>query len=77
MFNLPIICPQEELEIDRWLELYETHDKYTFVGHLIEDPVNEILDQIDEEDAADEEAEEVEEINVDETGESEGEPVAA
>eukprot|EP00584_Thalassiosira_punctigera_P011167 CAMPEP_0172531950 /NCGR_PEP_ID=MMETSP1067-20121228/5166_1 /TAXON_ID=265564 ORGANISM="Thalassiosira punctigera, Strain Tpunct2005C2" /NCGR_SAMPLE_ID=MMETSP1067 /ASSEMBLY_ACC=CAM_ASM_000444 /LENGTH=224 /DNA_ID=CAMNT_0013316393 /DNA_START=128 /DNA_END=802 /DNA_ORIENTATION=- len=38
-------------EIDRWLELYETHDKYTFVGHLVDDPVNEILDQIEEKDA--------------------------
>lgn len=71
------LSDSEELEIDRWLELYETHDKYTFVGHLIEDPVNEILEHIDEEDAADEAAEEVEEINVDETGEPEGEPVTA
>ena len=67
---------QEQKEIDRWLELYETHDKYTFVGHLIEDPVNEILEHIEEEDAAAEE--EVEELNVDETeGSEKGEPIAA
>lgn len=28
------------------MELYETHDKYTFVGHLVDDPVNEILDNV-------------------------------
>lgn len=66
----------EQKEIDRWLELYETHDKYTFVGHLIEDPVNEILDHIEEEDAQGEEAKEVEEVNIDEV-EPEGETVAA
>lgn len=37
-------------EIDRWLELYETHDKYTFVGWLVDDPVNEVLDKIEKED---------------------------
>ncbi len=39
-------------EIDRWLELYETHDKYTFVGHLVDDPVNDILQQYEEDDDA-------------------------
>ena len=37
---------QELKEIDRWLELYETHDKYKFVGHLVDDPVNEILEHV-------------------------------
>lgn len=41
---------QELKEIDRWLELYETHDKYTFVGHLVDDPVNDILEQVAVED---------------------------
>lgn len=27
-------------EIDRWIELYETHDKYTFVGMLVDDPLD-------------------------------------
>ncbi len=42
-------------EIDRWLELYETHDKYTFVGHLVDDPVNDILEQYEEDDAEEDE----------------------
>ena len=41
---------QELKEIDRWVELYETHDKYTFVGHLVDDPVNDILEQVAEDD---------------------------
>jgi hypothetical protein len=32
------------------VELYETHDKYTFVGHLVDDPVNDILEQVAEDD---------------------------
>ena len=39
-------------EVDRWLELYETHDKYTFIGHLVDDPINDILEHIEEEDEA-------------------------
>jgi len=54
-------------EVDRWLELYELHDKYTFVGHLVDDPVNDILDHIED----DEESETVEE----ETEQQEGETV--
>lgn len=42
-------------EIDRWLELYETHDKYTFVGHLVDDPVNEILEKVEDDDGGAEE----------------------
>ena len=30
-------------ELDRWMEMYETHDKYTFVGTLVEDPVDVAL----------------------------------
>ena len=67
--NVLIYLSQELREIDRWLELYETHDKYTFVGHLVDDPVNDILDNI-------EDAEEVEEDDVNQGG-SEGETVAA
>lgn len=39
------LTAKELKEIDRWLELYETHDKYTFVGHLVDDPVNDILEK--------------------------------
>lgn len=39
------LTASELKEIDRWLELYETHDKYIFVGHLVDDPVNDILEQ--------------------------------
>ncbi|KAJ8601403.1 hypothetical protein CTAYLR_005024 [Chrysophaeum taylorii] len=35
-------------EIDRWIELYETHDKYTFVGTLVDDPIDAILAALDE-----------------------------
>lgn len=49
--SLDGLTGKEMKEIDRWLELYETHDKYTFVGHLVDDPVNEILEHIvDDED---------------------------
>jgi len=44
--SLEGLTAKEIKEIDRWLELYETHDKYTFVGHLVDDPVNEILDNV-------------------------------
>eukprot|EP01038_Epipyxis_sp_PR26KG_P008194 gene8194-11084_t len=32
-------------EIDRWIELYETHDKYKYIGKLISDPVNSLVDK--------------------------------
>jgi hypothetical protein len=35
---------KELQEVDQWVELYKTHDKYTFVGFLVEDPVNKILE---------------------------------
>ena len=41
---------KELKEIDRWVELYETHDKYKFVGHLVDDPVDDILENNGEED---------------------------
>lgn len=42
----------------------QTHDKYKFVGHLVDDPINEILEHIEEEDtsAATEPARETEEM---------------
>lgn len=36
--------PHQLKEIDRWIELYETHDRYTFVGKLVDDPVDAIFD---------------------------------
>jgi len=41
------LTESELKEVDRWLELYETHDKYTFVGHLVDDPINEILESVE------------------------------
>jgi len=48
-------------EVNRWIELYETHDKYKFVGSLVENPVDIILerdyhDEIDVDEVWDEEA---------------------
>ena len=32
-------------EVDRWVELYEFHDKYSYVGRLVsEDPVGDAVD---------------------------------
>ncbi|KAL3821752.1 hypothetical protein ACHAXA_000251 [Cyclostephanos tholiformis] len=53
--SLEGLTAAELREIDRWLELYETHDKYTFVGHLVDDPVNDILEQYEEDDAEEDE----------------------
>ena len=50
--SLEGLTEKEIKEIDRWLELYETHDKYTFVGYLVDDPVNEIVERAQEEDEA-------------------------
>jgi predicted heme/steroid binding protein len=36
---------QELKEVDRWVELYQNHDKYTFVGRLIEDPIESMVDR--------------------------------
>ena len=54
--------------------MYETHDKYTFVGHLVDDPVNEILDNVgdvDEDSIRGEEEQEEEVISDDDTEEEE------
>jgi len=56
-------------EVDRWLELYETHDKYTFVGYLVDDPVDDIIEKIDDEDA--EGAEETVDLSSGEAGKEE------
>lgn len=50
--SLDGLTDKELKEVDRWLELYETHDKYTFIGHLVDDPVNDILEHIEEEEDA-------------------------
>ena len=37
---------QDQKEIDRWVELYEFHDKYTYIGKLVAgDPVDEAVEQ--------------------------------
>ena len=54
--SLEGLTAAEIKEIDRWHELYETHDKYTFVGHLVDDPVNDILDQVGGDDHEESEA---------------------
>ena len=60
------LTDKEIKEIDRWLELYETHDKYTFVGYLVDDPVEEIVERVHDEEneaaATMEEAEEGEDV---------------
>ena len=35
--------------------MYEMHDKYTFVGHLVDNPVNDILEQYQEDDTEEDE----------------------
>jgi len=50
--SLEGLTDNEMKEIDRWLELYETHDKYTFVGYLVDDPVEEIVERVHEENEA-------------------------
>lgn len=39
------LTEKEKKEIQRWIELYDTHDKYKFVGHIVADPVAEILER--------------------------------
>ena len=41
--DLTGLTDAELKEIDRWTEMYETHDKYTYVGALVEDPVDVVL----------------------------------
>jgi hypothetical protein len=76
------LTDKEIKEIDRWLELYETHDKYTFVGYLVDDPVEEIVERVHDEEneaaaAAMEEAEEGEDVVEEEEEEEEEEVIAA
>ncbi len=42
--SLKGLAPALIKEVDRWVELYEYHDKYKFVGLLIEDPVEKALE---------------------------------
>jgi predicted heme/steroid binding protein len=70
------LTDKEIKEIDRWLELYETHDKYTFVGYLVDDPVEEIVERVHDEEneaaaAMEEEAEEGEDVAEDDEEEEE------
>ena len=44
--DLDGLNPSQLRELDRWMEMYETHDKYTFVGTLVEDPVDVALDSM-------------------------------
>ena len=44
--DLDGLSPSQLREVDRWMEMYETHDKYTFVGTLVEDPVDVALDSM-------------------------------
>jgi predicted heme/steroid binding protein len=53
------LTEKEFKEIDRWLELYETHDKYTFVGFLVDDPVDMVLADDEEESKEGQEKEQV------------------
>ena len=41
--DLAGLGPSPLRALDRWMEMYETHDKYTFVGTLVEDPVDVAL----------------------------------
>jgi len=41
--DLDGLGPSQLRELDRWMEMYETHDKYTFVGTLVEDPVDKYV----------------------------------
>mmetsp|Transcript_21152 Transcript_21152/g.63133 ORF Transcript_21152/g.63133 Transcript_21152/m.63133 type:complete len:191 (-) Transcript_21152:44-616(-) len=41
--DLAGLAAAELRELDRWMEMYATHDKYQFVGTLVEDPVDEVL----------------------------------
>ena len=44
--DLDGLTPSQLRELDRWMEMYETHDKYTFVGTLVEDPVDVALESM-------------------------------
>jgi predicted heme/steroid binding protein len=37
------LTPDEHDQIKRWVELYHHHDKYKFIGKLVVDPVDQVL----------------------------------
>ena len=40
------LSTEDQKEIDRWVELYEFHDKYTYVGKLVQgNPVDDAVEQ--------------------------------
>lgn len=43
--DLTGLSESELREIDRWTEMYDTHDKYHYVGKLVEDPVDAVLER--------------------------------
>ena len=44
--SLKGLSTEDQKEIDRWVELYEFHDKYTYVGKLVQgNPVDEAVEQ--------------------------------
>ena len=64
--NTDGLSDKEFKEISRWMELYDTHDKYKLVGYLIDvDPVDAILQQDEKDEYENENAEEEVEVNED------------
>jgi len=44
------LTSEEMKQVENWIELYETHDQYTFIGTLIDvDPVDAILEKEEDE----------------------------
>jgi len=63
------LSDSEMKEIDRWVELYHNHDKYKYIGKLVDDHIDsmvdeEILHQSEDESDSEESAEEI--INLEE-----------
>ncbi len=51
--NLDGLSASDRKEVDRWVELYEFHDKYSYVGRLVsEDPVGDAVDRAMREEAS-------------------------
>jgi hypothetical protein len=46
------LSTEEIEEIDTWVELYHTHDRYTYVGELVPDTIEELISQDQQEEAA-------------------------
>ena len=36
----------EEKEVQAWVEFFQLHDKYQYVGRLVDDPVEKTLDSV-------------------------------